>query len=43
VEAWRRNLYILWVSKPVAISGFSVVFPFLSYYIQELGGTELHK
>jgi len=43
VEAWQRNLYIIWVSQLVAIIGFSVVFPFLPYYVQELGVTELHE
>ncbi len=43
MEAWKRNLYILWIAQVVAISGFSVVFPFLPYYVQELGVTELHE
>jgi DHA1 family multidrug resistance protein-like MFS transporter len=43
MEAWKRNLYILWVAQVVAISGFAVVFPFLPYYVQELGVTELHQ
>jgi DHA1 family multidrug resistance protein-like MFS transporter len=43
VEAWRRNLYIIWVSQLVAVSGFSIVFPFLPYYVQDLGVTELHE
>jgi len=43
VKAWQRNLYIIWVSQLIAIAGFSVVFPFLPYYVQELGITELHE
>jgi DHA1 family multidrug resistance protein-like MFS transporter len=43
VEAWRRNLYLIWISQLVAISGFAIVFPFLPYYVQELGVTELHE
>lgn len=43
METWKRNLYIVWVAELVAISGFSVVFPFLPYYVQELGITELHQ
>ncbi len=39
VETWKRNLYIIWVAELVAIMGFSVVFPFLPYYVQELGVT----
>ncbi|MGD8463332.1 MAG: MFS transporter [Anaerolineae bacterium] len=43
MEAWKRNLYVIWVAELVAISGFSVVFPFLPYYVQELGITDLHE
>ena len=43
MEAWKRNLYVIWVAELVAIAGFSFVFPFLPYYIQELGVTELHQ
>ena len=41
MEVWRRNLTIIWVTQLVAISGFSIVFPFLPYYVQELGVTDL--
>jgi len=40
VETWKRNLYVVWVAELLAIAGFSVAFPFLPYYIQELGVTE---
>jgi DHA1 family multidrug resistance protein-like MFS transporter len=43
VEAWKRNLYVIWVAELVAIAGFSVVFPFMPYYVQELGVTDLHQ
>jgi DHA1 family multidrug resistance protein-like MFS transporter len=43
LETWKRNLYVVWVAELVAIAGFSVVFPFLPYYVQELGITELHQ
>lgn len=43
MEQWKRNLYIIWVAELVAIAGFSVIFPFVPYYVQELGVTELHQ
>jgi DHA1 family multidrug resistance protein-like MFS transporter len=43
VETWKRNLYVIWVAELIAIAGFAVVFPFLPYYVQELGITELHQ
>jgi len=36
---WKRNLAVLWFGELIAISGFSVVMPFLPYYVQELGIT----
>jgi MFS transporter, DHA1 family, multidrug resistance protein len=43
VEVWKRNLYVIWAAELAAIAGFSVVMPFLPYYVQELGITELHQ
>ena len=43
METWKRNLYVIWVAELAAIAGFSFVFPFLPYYVQELGVTELHQ
>ncbi|MBN1583471.1 MAG: MFS transporter [Anaerolineae bacterium] len=40
---WQRNLIVLWVGELIAISGFSVTMPFLPYYVQELGITELDQ
>ena len=40
MQKWQRNLYTLWVAELVAIAGFTVVIPFLPYYVQELGVTE---
>ena len=40
MQKWQRNLYALWVAELVAIAGFTVVIPFLPYYVQELGVTE---
>ena len=35
--AWRRNLYIIWISQFFAIGGISLVLPFLPLFIRELG------
>ena len=43
METWKRNLYVVWISELLAIAGFSVAFPFLPYYVQELGVTEPGK
>ena len=40
MEIWKRNLYVVWVAELMAIAGFSVAFPFLPYYVQELGVTK---
>ncbi len=38
--SWRRNLYIITAAELVAVAGFTVVMPFLPYYVQDLGVTE---
>jgi len=38
---WKRNLYTIWVAELTAIVGFTVILPFLPYYVQELGVTDL--
>lgn len=40
---WRRTLYTLWVTQFIAVAGFSFVTPFVPYYIQELGITDLRE
>jgi DHA1 family multidrug resistance protein-like MFS transporter len=34
---WKRNLAVIWMGELLAISGFSLIMPFLPYYVQELG------
>lgn len=41
LKAWQRNLYVIWLAEFMATAGFSFVMPFLPYYIQELGLTDL--
>jgi DHA1 family multidrug resistance protein-like MFS transporter len=40
---WQRNLYVIWVAEVVAIAGFSVIMPFLPYYVQDLGITDMKQ
>jgi len=37
MEPWKKTLYITWIAETIAMLGFSFVFPFLPFYIQELG------
>ncbi len=39
-RGWKRNLYVIAAAELVAIAGFTVVIPFLPYYVQELGVTD---
>jgi DHA1 family multidrug resistance protein-like MFS transporter len=43
VDTWKRNLYVIWIAEMVAIAGFAVIFPFVPYFVQELGVTEIHQ
>lgn len=40
---WRRTLYTVWITQFVAVLGFAFVMPFIPYYIQELGITDVKK
>ncbi len=37
---WKRNLYVSWFTQILALTGFGFVFPFLPFFIQELGVTD---
>ncbi len=37
MSAWRRNLYVVFVVQLLSTAGFSLVFPFLPLYVNELG------
>jgi DHA1 family multidrug resistance protein-like MFS transporter len=40
MASWQRNLYVITAAELVAIIGFSVITPFLPFYVQELGVTD---
>lgn len=35
--SWQRTLYVLWVAETLTISGFTMCYPFLPFYLAELG------
>lgn len=37
IEPWQRTLYIMFVAQLLTAVGFSVIFPFLSLYVTDLG------
>lgn len=41
MESWKKNFYLLLVVEIVALLGFQAVHPFLPYYIQQFGISEL--
>ncbi len=41
VEPWQRTLYTIVVAETIAMLGFGISNPFLPFYIQELGVTDL--
>lgn len=40
MDAWKRNLAVIWMAELLAISGLSLIMPFMPYYVQELGVTD---
>ncbi len=39
MEEWRRNLYVLFMVQVLSVAGFSLVYPFMPLYVEELGVT----
>lgn len=37
---WRRNLYASWLAQIFSLAGFGFMFPFIPYFLQELGVTD---
>jgi DHA1 family multidrug resistance protein-like MFS transporter len=37
LEAWQRTLFIMFISQFIVAVGFSSIFPFLPFYVAELG------
>ena len=37
LEIWERNLYAVWVGQFLALMGASLVFPFIPFFIGDLG------
>jgi len=42
-SGWKKSLYITGIAETLIITGFSLVIPFLPYYIQELGITDFKQ
>lgn len=43
LEPWQRTLYVIIVAEVVGLLGFGISIPFLPFYIQELGTTDLDQ
>ena len=43
MKRWKRNLYVISIAEFLAILGFTAVYPFMAYFIQELGITNLEE
>jgi DHA1 family multidrug resistance protein-like MFS transporter len=37
LEAWEKNLYAVWVGQFLALMGANLVFPFIPFFIKDLG------
>lgn len=35
--SWQRNLYVLWIAETLTVLGFCLAYPFLPFYLAELG------
>jgi len=41
--SWQRNLYVLWIAETLTILGFCLAYPFLPFYLEELGATSFES
>lgn len=39
MQTWQKNLYAVWVSQFLALMGANLVFPFIPFFVKELGVT----
>lgn len=37
LETWEKNLYAVWLSQFLALMGANLVFPFIPFFVQDLG------
>lgn len=37
LEAWQRNLYAVWLAQFLALAGANLVFPFIPFFIKDIG------
>jgi DHA1 family multidrug resistance protein-like MFS transporter len=37
LETWERNLYAVWVAQFLALMGANLVFPFIPFFVKDLG------
>jgi len=40
MEHWQRNLYTVWFTQILSLTGFGFVLPFIPFFLQELGVTD---
>ena len=38
---WKRNLFLVWLAQFLSIAGFCFAFPFIPFYIQSLGVSDM--
>ncbi len=43
MKHWRRNLYVISATEFLTILGFTAIYPFMPYFIQELGIADLEE
>ena len=39
IEPWQRTLYILFFAQMMVAVGFASIFPFLPFYVEQLGSS----
>src|SRR3990170_462529 len=40
LEPWQKNLYAIAISQFIALGGGNLIFPFIPFYVKDLGVTD---
>lgn len=43
MKRWKRNLYVISAAEFLTVVGFSAIYPFMPYFIQELGVVDMEE
>jgi DHA1 family multidrug resistance protein-like MFS transporter len=43
IPRWQQSLYLIWIAETLVLTGISFIFPFMPFYVQELGISDVQQ